>query len=262
MKYFYYLILIVIFFRGGIANAQSNDLYNVKLKSGLVIKCELLKVVPDSFIVIRQYGQVNTIKYSEIESVDFSQAAVRASPAVPVQTVYARPVRRKKSVPDSGLSVGLQTGLCFGTTTEYSMPTVSILLRLSALYTLDKRWQAGIALGIDPYLQYDAVLTSIQGEGRFHLSKDKAQSTFLHGQAGYGFNIVSSTNRVTGGPCYTAGIGQSFRDRKENIFSIIVAYRSQNITQEMQGWDSRSGDFNRTYHRVFNRLEFKVEFRF
>jgi hypothetical protein len=259
MKYFFYLLLFVVLAKVNVANAQSNDLYNVKLKSGLLLKCELLKMVPDSFIVIRQYGQVNTIKYSEIESVEFIQSAAKTSPTVPTRTYQAKPVQPKKNIPDSGLSVGIQTGLCFGQNDDlYPMPTVSVLIRLSLLYSLGNRFQIGVALGLDPYLLNDAIITSMQGEGRFYFIANKPSSPFLHLQAGYGFNIIPATDKIQGGELYTFGFGQSFRDKKDNILSVILAYRSQNLTEEGYDWNNNPV----TYHQVFNRLEAKVEFRF
>lgn len=265
MNYFNKFIFVICFFYVTNAGAQNKDLYNVKLKSGLVIKCELLRVVTDSFVVIRQYGQVNTIKYDEIESISFSETRGTSVVISPEESNRSQPVRAKpvqpqrKNIPDKQPSFGVQTGLCFGQTDDF--PTVSILLRLSVLTGITKRLQAGGAVGLDPYLQYNIVLGSVLGDARYYFKKDKPQSPFLHTQFGYGFNFNSHQPAKEGGLTYNFGVGQSFRDNSQNIFSMMLGYRFQKASEEREIWD-QWGNRTVTLFHEFNRVEFKVEFRF
>jgi hypothetical protein len=259
MNYFIKCILGISFFCTLQAKAQNNDLYVIKLKSGLVLKCELINVIPDSIVTIRQYGMISTLKFSEVISIDYSESLVKHEPpgSVPARQ---RKVIMKKAVPDSGWSVGLQPGFSMGIA-DGNWLTSSFVIKLSVLKSLARRWQAGVVVGLEPYAYYDLAMGTVMGEGRFYVEKEKPKSFFMHTQLGYGFNLTSERTGKDGGVAFSYGFGKSFRNRNQNIFSYMIGFKYQKAREEKIVWGP-IGSVSRTYHYVIKRFEFKVEWRF
>jgi len=254
MNYFTKCVLIISFFCACGLHAQNNDLYIVKLKSGLQIKCELVKVIPDSFVTVRQYGLISNIPYGEVVSIHFSESAVKVQPGRQKTKVF------KKNLPDSGWSIGVQPGFSMGMADDDWL-TSSFQFRLSALKSLSKKWQAGVTVGLDPYAYYGIVLGTVLAEGRYYLEKDKPRSAFFYGLGGYGFNLTSARLGKDGGINLSYGFGKAFRNKNQNIFSYMFGYRLQKAQEDKLVW-APIGSVNRTYHYVMRRFEFKVEWRF
>jgi hypothetical protein len=252
MNYFTKIALIISLFCITETRAQNNDLYVVKLKSGLAIKCELVKVVTDSFIVIRQYGLESTIRYDDVVSIEYSESLVKHTPGRTKKVVI------KRNLPDSGWSIGVQPGFCIGLADDDWL-TSSFLFRLSILKTVSPRWQAGITLGLDPYAYYGVLLGSMMGEGRFYLETGRPRAAFLYGQAGYGLSLVSEKPVRDGGLIFEFGMGKAYRNKKQNIFSYMLGYKVQKARHDVTDWNWPGV---RYHYYSLRRFVCKVEWRF
>jgi hypothetical protein len=258
MNYFIKCLFVISFFYTMQASAQNNDLYVIKLKSGLILKCELINVIPDSIVTIRQYGLTSTLKFSEVISIEYAESLVKYEPAGNSNSVSRhRKIVVKKAVPDSGWSVGLQPGFSIGIADDDWL-TSSFVMKISVLKSITRKWQAGVVMGLEPYAYYGQVMGTVMGEGRFYLEKEKPKALFLHAQLGYGFNLTSERTGKDGGLAFSYGFGKSFRNRNQNIFSYMIGYKFQSAKEERL----LSGNIIRTYFYRMRRFEFKVEWRF
>lgn len=241
-------VFLVLFFLTCMVSTygQQTDLYRIKLKNGLIIKAELIRVVPDSFALIRQYGMESKINFSEITDISFSET----NPAMINR--LDRQVITKRPLPDSGWIFGYQLGASLGTD-EY-FPITSFVARFTGLKRIGRTTQAGFSCGIDPYSYYETALGVATIDFREYL-KNKPKSMFLYANAGYGFNLTEPNTVKYGGLNFGFGLGRSYRTRHQNIFSMMLGYKSQDIKDYYQPWN-RPG-----YIKYINarRIEFKVE---
>lgn len=254
MKNLRFVVLLSFVFCLNNLVSQNADLYLVKLKSGLVIKCELIKVVPDSFVLIKQYGLESKINISDVVDINYSETSdVFVKNIANKQS--SRPVL--KNIPDSGWHFAFQIGLALGT--KYgSEPASNFVLRSSVLRYNNKRAMYGFNLGIDPYASYEIVCGIAALEGRYMLNKNRKSSGYLVGIGGYGFNLSSVRNGKDGGIHLSAGVGVSNRLKSGNIFSYQFGYKYQEAQMESQSW--RSFGFMEQYR--IKRFEVKFEWRF
>lgn len=254
MKYLRFVFLFSFVFCLNNLISQNADLYLVKLKSGLVLKCELIKVVPDSFVVVKQYGLESKINITEVIEINYSETSdVFVKNMVNKQA----PKAILKNIPDSGWHFAFQIGLALGT--KYgSEPASNFVLRSSVLKSNNKRLMYGFNLGIDPYASYEMVCGITALEGRYMFNKNSKSSGYLVGIGGYGFNLSSVRNGKDGGVHLSAGVGISNRLKSGNIFSYQFGYKYQEAQMESQSW--RSAGIMEQFQ--IKRFEVKFEWRF
>lgn len=232
-------------------NAQNTDLFKVYLKSGLILKAELVKVIPDSLVQIKQYGMLTNIKFSEIDSLVFDESLMKTIVFNPLN----KPIERKHVV-DSGWSFGLQPGFTLGIG-GWGL-TSSFTFRTSILRGNGKLAQYGFNLGIDPYILYENAFGVTALEGRQYFKKQSHRSPFVYGTLGYGFNLTSPALGKDGGVNTSIGFGNGFRTRNGVVFSFMFGYRFQRFRELRNIW--RVGDIY-TYNNI-NRFECKFEWRY
>lgn len=251
MKNIVKLLLFFCFFYINESNAQNNDLYLVKLKSGLTIKCELIKVVPDSFVIIRQYGLESKVNMSDVVNITYSESLFQT------KTFNGKVKKIKHSLPDSGWSFGIQPGFTIGT--DGWDVTSSFTMRGSFLNSNGKNSMYGFNIGFDPYSYYNTVLGISSVEGRQYISKRNATRTFISGTLGYGWNLSSPRTGIDGGLLWSLGIGNSYRLNNGNIFSYQFGFKTQNFISEDRIWGRIDPIIQ---HISTKRFEFKVEWRY
>lgn len=234
--------------------AQNSDLYIIKMKSGLQVKCELVKIVPDSFVMVRQYGLVSKISINDILDINYSESIAGSGSFG--GSAKKKAIRRP--LPDTGWSVGLQPGFTIGSAPGWGA-TSSFVFRGSFLKSDGKRWMYGINAGFDPYDFYDEVVGATMLEGRYFLKKKDTKPAFLVVNAGYGFNLTSPRTGADGGFGCSFGIGKSFRLKNQNTFSYLFTYKIQQFESETWNWWS---SFNQLQHVDTRRFEFRVEWRY
>ncbi|MCC6817853.1 MAG: hypothetical protein IT245_03050 [Bacteroidia bacterium] len=232
-------------------NAQNSDLYKVYIKSGLVVKAELLKVIPDSMIQIRQYGLVSNIKMKDIDSIVFDESKLPN-----LNTNRMNVWAQRKQLLDSGWSYGFQPGFTLGA--DGWGITSSFTFRGSFLKNNLKHLMYGFNFGFDPYLLYEQAFGNISAESRFLFKEKSIRSPFIYSIAGYGFNLTSPALGRDGGVCASFGLGQSFRTRGDLVFSFMIGYKYQRFKEERFIWPTGNV---LTYNNL-NRMEFKTEWRF
>jgi hypothetical protein len=258
MKNIFYFIVFISSFTTLSVNAQHNDLYLVKLKSGITLKCELLRVVPDSFIVVRQYGLDNTIQMSDVVSVDFSESSLKYFSHM----YYGKPKVIKRNLPDSNWTIGVSPGFTIGSGGWWG-PTSSFTTRLNLLKGFGPRFMAGFGTGIDPYGYTGNVIAPLVLDGRCLLQKNSPNSLFIYSELGFGFNLVSPRTVDDGGPTYAIGMGRMYRTKRQNVFGFSFGYRYQSLKSEIQRFDP----FSRTTNtiratEIYRRFVAKAEWRF
>ena len=145
LKLCFGVLLFILFFCINTANAQSYDLYSIKLKSGLILKCELVNIIPDSFVTIRQYGNVSRIKCSEIIWIEYSGYKKIDSA---YNTPYVRPKVILRKLPDSLWTYGLQLSLNLNFGGPYE-ETAGTQIKFIAMKGVRKGLEAGFCLGFD-----------------------------------------------------------------------------------------------------------------
>lgn len=244
MKHFLFFVLFTL--AGFKTYAQHTDLYIIKLKNGMIIKAELVKVVTDSFAIIKQYGLESKIKMSEILDITFNETN---------PTVYlakGTPPVLRRNLPDSDWSVGYQVGFTLGLV-DYGA-TSSFVTRFTALKTVARKTQVGFSLGLDPYAAYDFVIGTIAADIRQYFINN-ARAPFVYGYVGYGFNITNSKPIQSGGINYGFGFGQSFRTKRQKTFSFMLGLKGQNAEDYSFFWN---GSNNLQYYSM-RRLELKLE---
>ncbi|MES2617339.1 MAG: hypothetical protein V4613_05645 [Bacteroidota bacterium] len=243
-----HFILIASFIFVGIinCNAQQTDLYIIKLKNGLQIKAELIKVVPDSFAIIKQYGLATKINLSEISEITFSETNPVAINRPGRLNVIKRPL------PDSGWVCGYQFGISLGSDGFY--PTSSFVARFNALKRIGKNAQAGFSIGLDPYSYYETALAVTTLDFREYFN-NKPKSMFLYANAGYGFSLTEPNTVKYGGLNFGFGFGRSYRTANQNVFSMMLGYKSQDMKEDYVRWNVPST----IKYISARRMEFKVE---
>lgn len=248
-KLLFFIALVLSFFVNNL-KAQTFDLYKVHLKSGIVIKCELLKLIPDSFVVIKQYGLKTNIALKDIDSVVFAESRIESL------NPYNRMAIIRKNIPDTGWSVGLQPGFSMGD--AGFEPTTSFVARISVLKSNGRHWMYGLNLGLDPYMYYDMAMGVTALEARYLFNVNKPRSMFLTGLGGYGFNLTSPRTGEDGGLMAAFGFGRSIRTQGQNIFSYMFSFKEQRFSEMRRFWP----DVERKYNYVLRRFEVKFEWRF
>lgn len=231
-------------------NAQTADLYKVYLKSGLIVKAELVKVIPDSIIQIRQYGLITNLKMKDIDSVVFDETKLPLN--------YSRRAERasRRNLLDSVWTFGFQPGFTIGS--DGWGVTSSFSFRGAFLGSNSKHLMYGFNFGFDPYLLYEQGFGNISAESRYVFKKDTYKSPFIYCIGGYGFNLTSPALGRDGGVCTSFGIGQSIRTRSDMVFSFMIGYKYQRFKEERFIWPTGNV---LTYNNI-NRMEFKVEWRY
>lgn len=255
MKNFLKLLLLIGIFNIGDVHAQNSDLYILKMKNGLQIKCELVKIVPDSFVMVRQYGLLSKININDIADINYAES-IAGSGTFGSGKNKTKIVRRP--MPDTGWSAAIQPGFTIGSAPGWGA-TSSFTLRGSFLRSDGKRWSYGINTGFDPYSYYDAVVAPVMLEGRYLLQKQNTKPVFITANAGYGFNITSTRTGSDGGFGCSVGMGKSYRLKNQNIFSYMFCYRIQQFKTESWSWWS---SFNQLQNVDTRRFEFRVEWRY
>ena len=232
-------------------NAQNTDLYKIYLKSGLVLKAELVKVIPDSIIQIKQYGMLTVLKFNAIDSVVFSESRLPD-----FQMAFMKQKIKRSNILDSGWSLGLQPGFSIGFT-EWDI-TSSFIFRASVLKNNGKHLMYGFNFGLEPYSYYEQAFGVADLEGRYYFRANTNRSMFFGSLMGYGFNITSPALGRDGGFNFFAGLGQSFKTRNNVLFSFAFGYKYQSYQVMRNIW--QVGNVL-TYNRL-NRFETKFEWRF
>ncbi len=252
MKNFVKLLLFFCFLIVNESKAQNNDLYILKLKSGLTIKCELVKVVPDSFVSIRQYGLESKVNMSDVVNITYSESLFSTN------TFKSKVKPVKKNLLDTGWSLGLQPGFTIGSGGDWGV-TSSFTFRASMLNSNGKNTMYGFNFGFDPYDFYGTILAPTTLEGRYYIGKPAPARVFFNGNIGYSWNLLSPRTGNDGGLTFGFGVGKSYRLRSGNVFSYQFGYKSQDFKQENFIWWR-----NETVYQIISarRIEFKLEWRY
>ena len=224
-----------------------SDLYIIKLKNGIAIKAELIKVVPDSFVLIKQYGLETKINMTDILTIIYDETNPLA------YSKRTRPKVFKRPIPDSGWSFGYQFGFTLGRADIY-FTTSSFVTRLIALKKVGKRTQVGFAAGADPYDFYSIAIGSVSLDARHYLSKG-SNAMFTYGYSGYGFNLSNPNSIKYGGWNYGIGLGHSLRTKNQKVLSIMAGYKRQYAKEESYPRNRPSY----TKYLTLSRVEFKLE---
>lgn len=236
-------------------SAQNSDLYIIKMKSGLQVKCELVKIVPDSFVIVRQYGLVSKISISDIQDINYSESIAGSGS---FGGIKGKPKVVRRPLPDTGWSLGIQPGFTIGSIQGWGA-TSSFVFRGSLLKSDGKRWMYGFNSGFDPYAFYEEVVGATMLEGRYLLTKNDTKPAFLVANMGYGFNLTSPRTGSDGGFGCSFGIGKSYRLKSQNTFSYMFSYKIQQFKAESWDWWSRSTQLQNIDSR---RFELRVEWRY
>lgn len=255
MKNLLKLLLLIGIFKFNNISAQNSDLYILKMKNGLQIKCELVKIVPDSFVMVRQYGMLSKINIDDIADINYSES-IAGSGSFGGSRGKIKVVRRP--VPDTGWSVGIQPGFTIGSAPAWGA-TSSFVVRSSILRSDGKRWMYGLNIGLDPYSYYEEVIAPVMLEGRYLLQKQNTKPVFIVANAGYGFNITSPRLGSDGGFGCSVGMGKSYRLKNQNVFSYMFNYKIQQFESENWSWWNR---INQLHYVDTRRFEFRVEWRY
>lgn len=238
--------------------SQHSDLYLIKLKNGLTLKAELIKIVPDSFIVFKQYGLETKLKMSEVIEINFSETNQY------LITKKGKPIIFKRNLPDTGWSFGYQLGFSGGLINDFgwTRPTTSFVSRISILKSVYKLNQVGVLLGFDPYAAYEFVIFPIELHGR-HYFYNKPKSPLLYANFGYGLNVSRGNPINNGGLTYSFGLGKSFRTKNQKVFSLMFGIKNQQAQDRLREWNWQTG--NSTFYDAnfsIRRIEFRTELLF
>ncbi len=238
--------------------SQHSDLYLIKLKSGLKIKGELVKIVPDSFIVFKQYGLITKLNIAEVVDITFSETNQNIS------YKKGKLIKYKRNLPDTGWRLGLQIGFLGGLADKWGWgptPTTNFVLRMAVLKKVAKKTQVGAMVGFNPYALYSFVALPIEAHIRQYL-QNKPKSMFFYGNLGYGFNISEGSPIKNGGITYGYGIGRSYRTQRQNIFSMKFGFTAQNAIGYINNFGWR-GNFEPIQANLnIRRFEFRAEVLF
>ncbi len=267
------ILVLLIFLMTLEAGAQNSALYNVKLRSGLLIKCELVKLVPDSFVVIRQYGEISSIPSSEVESIVYAGTVTRTQAAVKVAVIKEKPKLLRRNLPDSAWTIGFQLGPNMSVNLSPSSDIYDVLpypgssFRLNAMKGISKKVEAGFSVGIDPCLDISYtdnifVMGVLLGDLRFNLRKDRPKTPFLYAEGGYGFNLTARDVVKSGGLNMSMGFGSASRTKTQGIYSFMLGLKLQTIRQELFffTWPDTRQDVY--YHYALFGFEMKMEWKF
>lgn len=255
MKNFIKLLLLTGIFNINHISAQNSDLYILKMKNGIQIKCELVKIVPDSFVMVRQYGLLSKISIKDIADINYAES-IAGSGSFGSGKSRTKVVRRP--IPDTGWTVGIQPGFTIGSIPGWGA-TSSFTVRGSVLKSDGKRWMYGFNAGFDPYSYYEEVVAPVMLEGRYLLQKQNTRPVFLAANIGYGFNITSPRLGSDGGFGCSVGIGKSYRLKNQNTFSYVFSYKIQQFKAENWSWWN---SINQLQNVDTRRFEFRVEWRY
>lgn len=257
-----------------VSGAQNKDLYNVKMRSGLTIKCELISFLPDSMVSIRQYGLVSTIHSREIISIEYSgfkpQDTQRKSNVynAPVRLVKPKPVFR--NLPENVWTCGIQLCLNVNGITpsrETSMQTLGTSVKLSAMTGLGKHLELGFCAGLDAYDE-DWLFGVAASQVRYCILANRYKTPLLYTQLGYGFNFSDGDPIQYGGINFAGGIGMSSRTKAQDIFCVMLGFKLQRLMVDVDPWQWNQGwgwtNTNSTQTLVYTLMgaEAKVEWRF
>jgi hypothetical protein len=249
------LLLFFCLFNAKSLSSQNSDLYVIKFKTGLQIKCELVKVVPDSFVMVRQYGLLTKIPMNDILDINYSESIAGAGS---FGGGRGKTKALRRPLPDTGWSVGIQPGFTIGSAPGWGA-TSSFVFRGSLLKSDGKRWMYGFNAGFDPYDYYGEVIGATMLEGRYLLTKNDTKPVFLVANLGYGFNLSSPRTGGDGGFGCSIGMGKSYRLKNQNSFSYMFTYKIQQFESESWSWWIRSNQMQMIDTR---RFEFRVEWRY
>lgn len=259
LKVFFLFIFTTMIVSG--LKSQNADLYLLKMKSGLVIKCEVLKIVPDSFVKIRQYNFESTIKMSDIQTIEFSE--INGAVFTPFNQTNAKVKAPRAQIADSFWHLGLSVGFSAGNS-SYDI-TTNFLTRINVLRSNRKRtrWMYGPYLALEPYSYYGAVAFTPGLEGRYHFNKSTPKSGIIYGYTGYTMNINTSKPLKNDGSTFGFGIGKSSRTQNGNIFTMMFGYKYQTIQSQINVFDNfRREWINVDATHILPRFEARVEWRF
>jgi hypothetical protein len=259
LKVFFLFIFTTMIVNG--LKSQNADLYLVKLKSGLIIKCEVLKIVPDSFVKIRQFNFESTIKMSEVQMIEFSETSALFVNKFKEENKSQNRRANLKNIPDSGWNFGLSIGFSLGS--AYYGITSNFVGRANLLRTNKKndRFMYGPYFAIEPYTLYETAVMTPGVEGRYHFKKNVPKTFFTYSYTGYSLSLTEPNPLTNGGAAFGIGLGKSGRTRAGNIFSMMFGYKHQSLTGQIY-LNTRNGwEFTKAFYRL-NRFEARVEWRF
>jgi hypothetical protein len=250
----FWLLAVILIFAGRL-DAQNGDLFVFKLKSGLEIKGELLKVIPDSCVVLRQYGLETTINISEISSIKWSGRTEHFIPST------APLAYRIANLPDSGFYMGASIGGTVGITDVNEDITSSFSVQLSALYFVKPRLLTGVSLLLDPYGYYSQAIFSPVVDVRYFPMVKRRKSPLIYGHLGYGFNITSPALGKHGGINTEFGLGFAKSTRNHNVFLISAGVKYQEFKRKSSVvvWPNVE---DRIYHYQLTRVLIKFGWLF
>ena len=250
------VVLLLITFA---STAQVNTVSTVTLKSGLVIKGEIITLVPDDFIEIKTpIGTSMKIEWKDIQSLDFSN-----SPS------YAPKTKKDYDFNDSSYYFSLAGGFPFGLD-QGGYPSVGFSSSLSIGKAINSKMRVGLVTGYDFYWWPNTgiIPLGIEFQGRFH---EKGYTPYYYVQAGYGFVGYSGLENgwqmgeTNGGIFIAPGLGLTAKRKAHSAWFLQLGLKIQKSYSSYWEtiWDNQGGtDAFVEEVLTFRRFDLKFGFLF
>jgi len=219
------------------STAQVSSVSTVTLRTGLVIKGEVITLVPDDYIEIKTpMGTNMKIEWKDIQSLDFS-----SSPS------YAPKTKKDYDFSDSSYYFTLAGGFPFGLDQD-GYPSVGFSSSVSLGKSINKKMHVGIVTGYDFYWWPNTgiIPLGVEFRGRFH---EKGFSPYYYVHTGYGFAGYSELENgwkmgeTTGGIFIAPGLGLTAKHKPHSAWFLQLGLKMQKTKSSYWEtiWDNTGG---------------------
>lgn len=262
MKLFKPLFIVYIFcFLAVDSIAQNKVKGEIELKSGMILRGEILDVVYDDFVIIRLLNDTTQLEWDKIQSLDvFPQDPLPSK----TQIIYSRKLKRPEQPYKAYSSyVTLDMANRFGIGRYFEMnPGLSLGLG----YTIDSNFSVGTTVGVDFYWDNFTNIYPLGLEGTYRFNT-KGFTPLLKLRAGYGVaqNRPSwwwnEVIEVEGGYFISPSIGLAGKRRDHsgwyiNLNSMFTQTTERGFSRVWNGQDWIETPISR--ERIINRTGFVI----
>ena len=264
LSHFMLLLGFCFFSFGAFAQDEIKNAVRVELKSGVVLRGELIQITYNERLEIKVPGAENmVIQWDDISELNFIEAEVR----------QINRTSRKKEVKDFAFN-DRKTFFWFDLSVPLGIdawgdPVAGGVVQAGVAKGLGRRNSLGLTTGLEFYLWPDMVFMPIGLEYRGRLNSTGA-SWFYYLQGGYGHVLTSeydwrNETRAVGGPFIAPGVGITRKTNPKRAWYLKFGFKSQTATADYTDftWDGFNSIPVRVEERIFyRRLEIKYGFTF
>lgn len=255
--------MALLLFCSTMAFTQTRSITTVTLKTGMVIKGEVVTIKQGEYVEIKTpLVSIMQIKWEDIQSIEFDMVEPSAQD-------FKKPDRQDYAHNDSSYYFSMAGGFPFGLD-SYDYPSLGLSANITVGKSINQYVNLGITLGYDLYWNPTTGIVPLGLEFKGRMNK-MGLSPFYYVQSGYGFMGYSEyetswrQGESSGGLFFAPGLGVMNKKKEHTTWFLQFGYKLQK--SESNYWESiwdrgTNRDVFVTQNITFRRFDMKFGYVF